>query len=497
LYTAPAAVPSTSTIIVKATSQIDVSQSASAVVNIVATQNSKLQGHFAFLFTGFDSSGIFQAVGSFTADGKGNVTGGTQDVNGASGLATNVAFTGTYQVNADNRGTLAFSSATRGQTFKFALNSACTNGRLIEFDDSGVNGSGVIEEQDTTAFTPDALNGPFALSLAGQDSAGNRLGALGIFDFNSSGGIGGGSMDVNDGGTLLPTFGSLQGVYSISAKGRGTAELNIPGFGDDLFQFAFYVVSANKLLMISTDSPSSGNPIFSGPAELQSGLPYLASSLSGATTFSLGGETGNVPQVAAGQIVFDGISQPLVEFDQNSGGTVSTGNVFTGAYDVGVNGSGTLDLDNSKGLAELWLVYVIAPDHAYMMDTSSDVGMGELKPQSDQPAFANADIVGTYLLGSGDLLDDQETLYSGVAKFDGISAVTGTEDINNVSALSPDQSLKGSYSVSSSLNNGRGQLVLTSPSGATFALWITSASEVLGVEIDTSNPQPVILHFEQ
>jgi hypothetical protein len=38
---------------------------------------------------------------------------------------------------------------------------------------------------------------------------------------------------------------------------------------------------------------------------------------------------------------------------------------------------------------------------------------------------------------------------------------------------------------------------LTSPSGATYDLWITSALEVLGVEVDSTNAQPVVLHLEQ
>jgi Fe-S cluster assembly iron-binding protein IscA len=498
LYTAPLAIPSPATIVVKATAQIDTSQSASATVNIVATQNSKLKGHYAFLFTGFNSDGVYQAAGSFTADGNGNVTDGTEDVNSTSGPATNVPFIGTYQVNEDNRGTLTFSSSTGGQTFRFALNSTSTNGRFIEFDDSGVSGSGVIEQQDTTAFTLAALKGPYVLRLVGQDSAPDRIGALSIFDFNGTGDIVGGSMDVNDGGTLLPTFGSIGGTYSIAGTGRGTARLSIPGFEGGTFDFAFYAVSASKLLFVSMDPLSTGNPIFSGPAELQSGAPYVTSSFSGPTTFSLGGETGNIAQVTVGRIVFDGISQPLVEFDQNTGGTVTTGNVLTGAYDIEINGSGGLNLDGSNGQTKVWLMYAIAPNHAYLMDaSSSDVGMGELNPQSDKPPFANTDILGTYLLGSGDPLDYEETLYSGVGSFDGQSALAGTEDISSSSALSPDQSLKGSYSVSSSLNDGRGTLLLTSPSGATFALWVTSASEVLGVEIDSSNPQPVILHFEQ
>src|SRR6202008_5005433 len=113
--------------------------------------------------------------------------------------------------------------------------------------------------------------------------------------------------------------------------------------------FAFYVVSATKLLFISTNPLSSNNPLFSGPAELQSGAPFLASVLNGPTVFSLAGEQANTPQIIVGRIMFDGVSRALVDFDQNTGGTVTTGNMLTGGYDVQVNGRGSLYLDDPTG----------------------------------------------------------------------------------------------------------------------------------------------------
>ena len=498
LYTAPATAPSPATVAVTASAQVEVSQSASATVTIVASQNSKLDGQYTFQFTGFDSDGVYQAVGAFAADGNGNITSGFEDANRSVGPATDIALEGTYQVTGDNRGKLTLSSALGTQTFSFALNLTGTSGRLIEFDSSGVRGSGVIEKQSPTVFALATFSGAYVVSLAGKDSAGGRIGALAILDFNGSGTIVGGSMDVNDGGTVSPTFGSFQGIYRIDSTGRGLVTLSIPGFAGGAFRFAFYVVSANKLLLVSIDQLSASNPIFGGPAERQTGAPFLASSFNGPTVFSLSGENENVPQALVGRISFDGISQPLVQFDQNTGGTVATGNVLTGAYSVEVNGPGTLNLDNSTGESRVWDIYAISPDHAFIMDASSaDVGMGELKPQSAISPFSNTDISGTYVLGSDEPLVPGSTLISGVSEFDGKSTMTGKEDISTGTALLTGQSLAGSYSVSSALNNGRGTLTLTSPSGKTLALWITSTSEVLGLEIDSSNTQPVIIHVEQ
>ena len=497
LYKAPASVPSLPTVIVTASSQIDVSQSASATVSIVANLDAKLNGQYAFQFTGFDSNGVYQAAGSLTADGAGNISAGLEDVNNAGGPATSVPFTGTYNVGGDNRGVLTLSSAMGTQVFRFALNVTGTKARFIEFDASGIRGSGELEKQDPSAFGVSLLKGAYVLRLAGKDSMDARIGALGIFDFDGTGNILGGSLDVNDGGTLLPTFASFGGIYRVASTGRGIANLSIPGFAGGSFRFAFYVVSATKLLFISTDQLSPNNPLFGGPAELQSGAPFLTSVLSGSTVFSLSGEEANTPQVILGGIWFDGVSQPFVHFDENAGGAV-TANALTGAYAVGVNGPGTLNLDDSNGHSRVWYVYTIGPNHAFMMDASSaNVGMGELNPLTVEPPFSNADILGTYLLGSGEPLVSTTTLVSGVSAFDGKKVMAGTEDVSRSSGLTAGQSLYGTYGVSNSVSAGRGTLILTSPTGEIFAIWVTSDAEVLGLEIDSSTTQPVVLYFEQ
>ncbi len=499
LYTAPAALPTPATVIVKASAQIDANESASATITLTSSENARLLGKYAFQFNGLDSNSIYQAAGTFTADGDGHLVAGLEDTNSNAGPATDVSFTGTYQLASGNRGTMTFSTATGSQTYRFALNVTATGGRLIEFDSTGIHGSGQFEIQDPSAFTVSALKGAYVLSLAGKDSAGNRIGALGIVDLDGSGSIFGGSMDVNDGGIVAPTYASFDGIDRVDGTSRGILDLSIPGFDGGEFRFAFYVVSAQKLFLVSIDPLSSSNPVFSGPVELQSGAPFLTSTFSGPTVFGISGEQGGVPKVTAGRIVFNSsTSQPLVEFDENTGGTVTTGNVLTGGYAVEVNGPGALNLDDSNGHGRNWDLYAIAPNHAFLMDVSSaDVEMGELNPQSATAPFSSADILGTYVLGSGEPLVTSSTLYSGVTNFDGKSTMKGTEDISQSSALLPAQPLAGTYSVSGSLNNGRGTLTLTAPSGKTIALWVTSSSQVIALEVDSTNAQPVLLYLEQ
>jgi hypothetical protein len=138
------------------------------------------------------------------------------------------------------------------------------------------------------------------------------------------------------------------------------------------------------------------------------------------------------------------------------------------------------------------------------MDAStSAVAIGEMKSQTAVVPFSNSNILGTYLFGSDEPILGTTPLDSGTANFDGgssingLGVVAGVEDISQTSTLSPNQALNGTYSVSGVSNNGRGAILLTSPGGKTIAVWITSASEFVGLNIDSATSQPTILHFEQ
>ena len=497
LYTAPASLPDPATVTVKASSQAAPSQSASSTVILVAGDNEKLNGQYAFQFKGFDSNGVYQIAGSFTADGEGNLTSGLEDVNSTTGVTANTPFTGTYQVGGDGRGLMTITDSLGTTSFKFALNLLGNKGRFIEFDDSGIRGSGVIERQDSTAFTTNSLTGSYALNLTGADSQGKRIGAIGQL-FCNSGFITIGSLDVNDGGVVSPTYGPFSGDYRVQSTGRGTLDLNVPGFEGGSFKFAIYVVSSNEFFAISLNTLSSSNPLFSGPAELQTGVPFTTASFNGASVFNLSGSNGTITQDSVGQVVFTGTSGIVVTLDQNSGGTITRDAVLTGAYDIQINGRGTLNLDNNNGSSTVWLMYAISPNRAFLLDASTSFVMdGDLDPQLTGQPFANSDIIGTYLLGSGELVSRANLLTSGVTNFNGTSSAAGTEDISRSSTLVPNQSLLGTYSLSTTLNNGRGTLVLSSPGSSTTALWVTSSSEVVGMSLDPSNTQPTILHFEQ
>ncbi|HUL16522.1 MAG TPA: hypothetical protein VLV88_11025, partial [Terriglobales bacterium] len=86
--------------------------------------NADLKGQYAFIMTGTDSStfSFLGRVGSFTADGVGNITGGVEDINSvANGPATLLFTSSTYSIQADGRGTINLTNATGTLIFSVTL----------------------------------------------------------------------------------------------------------------------------------------------------------------------------------------------------------------------------------------------------------------------------------------------------------------------------------------------------------------------------------------
>ena len=503
LYVSPASPPGQMSVKVTVSSQATQGGSASATVTILRANNSKLTGHYAFLITGVDKNGVFHQAGSIDADGNGKILSGKEDVNDRINPSKDLAITGTYEINSDNRGVITLLGPLGTQTLRVALNSTGTRGRLIAFE-SGIDASGVIYQQDPTAFAPSALAGGYVISLTGANVSGERVGALGLIFPDGFQFISGSTLDVNEGGVLAPTFATFSGTFTVDATGRGTMTLSIPGFDGGVFHFAFYVVSQQQLLIISIDPLSARNPIFSGPGQLQSGAPFTAASFAGNTVFDLAGAASTGGDDTIGRMIFSSGNTILVNFDRNSAGAVTTGGVMTGAYDMELNGRGTLNLDDlSNASVHIWLVYATGPNTGFVMDVSSDaVGMGEVKPQLTS-SFSNSTLVGAYLLGSGEPILAATPLFSGTMNFDGgtsrlgTGAVSGTEDITQSSVLSASQPMSGSYSVSLVSDNGRGSIVLTAPKSMNIAIWAAGPSTAFGLQTDATATHPTVLHIDE
>jgi hypothetical protein len=405
-YTAPPAVPSPATVTLTAKSVADTTKSGSSTITVV-NPDSALNGHYAFLFSGFDDATGKQVsvAGSFTADGFGNITGGEEDINGPSGAHTSVTFTGTYIIGLDHRGTAAFANSLGGNvTYALALSSfnagVATKARLIEFDDTtgatGTRGSGLMRLQDATAFSQAKITGPYGFGISGQDSKAARIATAGIFSADGAGNISAGLEDINDAGTLSNSV-SFTGTYSApdATNGRVTGRVSS---ASQITHFSLYVVSAGEALMMTTDAESTAG-LESGSVLAQVSTPYTDASLNGSSIFYEVGVSSASPStqsdVRIGLSDANGSGSLTITSDENDGGSFTFDSTISNlTYSVASNGRVTI----SGGSGSQPILYLVDTNKAFFVGAGASVGFGFLEPQSGAP-FGAFSLSGTFFFG--------------------------------------------------------------------------------------------------
>jgi len=245
-------------------------QTASGTYQIVISaapngaNNNYLYGHYAFEFQGVvdnpnsgqgGAPGQYQtaAIGSFFADGNGNITNGVVDITEGStqSVGNKVPFAGTYSIGPDNRGILTLcTQSSYGQAlgacqtewptsnianasavnnyFVFSVgsilnvsltsgacpsgtnNSACplyTDGFIIEADDAGLTPSTIhgggrllrqsLDEFNTLTSFNNNIAGSWVFGLQGEDLSSNPVASGGILSLASGSEITGGNYQGN------------------------------------------------------------------------------------------------------------------------------------------------------------------------------------------------------------------------------------------------------------------------------------------------------------
>lgn len=486
-------------------------QSLSITIQASGLNDTELSGRYAFLLSGYDSGGnSVAAAGSFVANGAGVITGGVEDINGAgSGLQTGLTITsGDYAVNSDNRGTITFTNSNgKMYTMGIAMGSlsggstgTAEKGSAVEFDSSGYDMSGVIVLQSSTGFYNGELKGNYAFSFQGSDRAGKRLGVVGEFDANGSVGITGGQFDADDDGipTAAATMGST-GTYAIdTSTGRVSATLN--GLSPAPADYVFYLVSANKLLALSTDAVTMQG-LVSGEIDLQSGAPFSNGSLDATEVMEVdSAAAAGGSQVTVGLVSFDGnLNVTSFSFDTNNAATLAS-EAGTGIYTAPDSVTGRFSVTFSQGMPPL-VGYLIGLNHAFVLGTGNGVTAGKLQAQTGG-SFSNTSLDTTskppMVFGSQAFATTPEaplaggtqaTLSAGIFTFDGSGNLTTTRDSNRQGTLLPDQPSTDTYTVSS---NGR--VTLGSQS---MILYIVSQGNIVTMSTNTGDTDPTLGFIQQ
>ena len=456
--------------------------------------NAELKGEYAYEISSFGSgAGTRHAeVGSFFADGNGNITKGVADFNG---LPTLTITGGSYAVGPDHRGTATFNFLTGGsRIIAFALGSlngsnVATAGRLIEFDYTtlvnGPVGSGVIYLQQSAAFVLSSIKGPYAFQLIGQNTSATRVVQAGSITSDGAGNLTAGELDLNSNGigtnaaftgtlTTDPantaTFGRLN-LSCTSCSAIGTA-------GNE----AVYIVSANQALIMTTDAEAS-NGLMSGEMQSQSSTSFANSDLKGTAVFYLEdvGNTAGDARATLGLTSFDGAGNlTVVSQDKNDSGVNTTKTNQTGlTYSVAANGRITITGANSPLGG-----YLLSPTAAFLMETSGGTNAGFVEGQSGGP-FSAASVSGNYVFGVVPPAVTASVLASGVATSTGNGTLNITADQSSMFGLALDQTISANgLNIAS---NGVG----TDSVGD--AIYIISPTKAVLINVSVAAPDVVII----
>jgi hypothetical protein len=365
--------------------------------------------------SGVELNGAYTArIGSFTADGSGNITGGLEDVlNLGSGQpASVVLFTGgNYQVQANGRGQIVLNAASGGGLQLNMVMQSTSTGFLVQTDLTGTN-SGTFSLQTSADFTAAALANAYVFEASGVSFARQSvapIGLIGEFAADGNGNITGGVMDTNDGNLAAPSGATAiaPGTYALDTNGNGT---NF-GRGTMAFNgrsFAFYIVDTThfKLLEEDTLGGCAGDAlqrvgtIPTQNAQFTGGFVYL---IAGASVL---GTQGPVTRVA--RFTADGNGGlGSVSLDDNNDGNHTHisqgGNISAASYAIDTansgSGRGTFTFRDSGAGTFSDVFYMISPTQAVAQETSRGIiGNGPMYAQAAGP-FTLAGSVGSFVTG--------------------------------------------------------------------------------------------------
>jgi hypothetical protein len=412
--------------------------------------NSDLQGQYAFSMSGSavdqttDTAVPFTRIGSFIADGKGDITGGTEDVNLilAGNGASELSFTGgSYSISGNGKGTLSLIDSTGTITFSITLVSS-TNGYLINLPTDGLSaGSGSFVKQNTNSFEVSGISGNYAFDLSGVDPSGTPESIVGQLVSTGGGGLSG-IADDNDGAVVN---GGLAGAAPVSISGNyaadGTQPNDLASFGRGDFSIGglsgvFYIVGPNEVMLMET---TSGGTLL-GTALLQSNVPTTAAELSGGFVYAMGGSGSGVPFTRGGKFSASGGTLSSVIVDNNNGGTIFDLSTSTGTYTIDSSGDGRGTITfNVSGFSDAftYVFYMVSPTQAFVQDQSLNVIEDGTMLAQGSGTISDASLAGNYALNWSGATNTnagtgEEDLVGATTL--GSEALNGTVDINDFGA---------------------------------------------------------------
>lgn len=188
------------------------------------------------------------AVGQFTADGLGNLT-GSQTLN-QSGTILAQTYTGTYAVKANCTGTMIINVTGGGTSHvSFVLDEGKKGAQVIDTD-SGGTGEGIALAQGTVTCGFTGIRQTFAAELFGKITNTGGLAYVAQMLLDGNGNVSG-TGTFNVAGTIVAS--SFTGTYTEDSSCNGTIQITPLKFNP--LSFYFVVVNGGKeILLLDTDT---------------------------------------------------------------------------------------------------------------------------------------------------------------------------------------------------------------------------------------------------
>jgi hypothetical protein len=377
--------------------------------------DASLLGQYAFAMSGVDgASGAYVArVGSFTADGSGQITGGLEDVLnlGNAVPASQISLTnGTYRILPNGKGSITLNASGGGTLQLSVALKSNAEGFLVQVDGAAAT-SGSLSLQTSADFAAGFLNGKYVFDCSGRSFAGatpSAISLIGQFAMDGNGNVTSGVMDIND-GAFAPTGATpvVPATYQLDSNGNGT------NFGRGTITlngrtYAFYIVDNTRIRMLEEDAQGGSQ----GDAVLQQtgAIATQNSTFQGSFVFLSKGflTTGNFgPLGRAGRFTADGSGAiSKITFDQNIDGknahVSQTSSVSSATYAIDTNnagsGRGTFTFHSSSVGTLTFVFYLSAPGKAVIQDVSTTSGGdGLLLAQAAGP-FTTSTLAGNFIL---------------------------------------------------------------------------------------------------
>ena len=350
--------------------------------------NSALIGTYVFDFSGTHNvnpiPNPLSQIGEFTADGAGDITGGSIDINdggtpGQFQIIGNTApafappvYASFYSVSSNGRGTLTLATSDPAfPTLTFSFYVISRGSAKFAGTDAAQALAGVTLQQAPNAtFDPTSLNGNYAFLLSGLGPGGTVTTATaGNFLANGNGNFTSGVFDENVSGA--PNIVMFGGAYTIPAVGTVATSV---GRGTATFAgrtYVFYLGPVGSAVFQETDSIHAGIAAH-GVFTQQQSAAFTLASLQGNYAITTTGLSGASAQVISGQLTSNGAG--LVAsgaIDINTAGTLTAGEAVSGTYTLPAStGRSTLALNPSTDNRN-FAAYIVSPTQVFLVGIDS------------------------------------------------------------------------------------------------------------------------------